>query len=275
MAKGKEMEAILKIVGNLDPSLQKAVTGATKIVGGIGKGMAVAGTAVVAGMAAATAATVGTFGAGVVTYGGAVVVTAYGTNNIANRLTDIFNRWDGDSSNDSEIGNVNYLKSGLTNGIGYLGESIGGETGRAVGETIGKAVYATGEVYSALASAKTYEAGIEGVAKMAGTDSVIGKVVNSQVGRGAMKIAVDKLGLSINEGEYVADAVDGAIKIAGGDGLSERAYDYLSKSVDTALDIKDYATSYDSFMKSGGELSDVISNSYSSVDSLIEVSMIR
>ena len=58
MAKGKEMEAILKIVGNLDPSLQKAVTGATKVIGGIGKGMAVAGTAVAAGMAAATAATV-------------------------------------------------------------------------------------------------------------------------------------------------------------------------------------------------------------------------
>lgn len=62
MAKGKEMEAILKIVGNLDPSLQKAISGATKAISGIGKGMAVAGTAVVAGMAAATTAAVA-FGA--------------------------------------------------------------------------------------------------------------------------------------------------------------------------------------------------------------------
>ncbi|MCR5824427.1 MAG: phage tail tape measure protein [Lachnospiraceae bacterium] len=58
MAKGKEMEAILKIVGNLDPSVQNAVNGATKAISGIGKGMAVAGGVVAAGMAAATAAAV-------------------------------------------------------------------------------------------------------------------------------------------------------------------------------------------------------------------------
>ena len=62
MAQGKEMEAILKIVGNLDPSLEKAVSGATKAISGIGKGMAVAGGAVVAGLAAATTAAVA-FGA--------------------------------------------------------------------------------------------------------------------------------------------------------------------------------------------------------------------
>lgn len=58
MAKGKEMEAVLKIVGNLDPSVQNAVNGATKAISGIGKGMAVAGGVVAAGMVAATAATV-------------------------------------------------------------------------------------------------------------------------------------------------------------------------------------------------------------------------
>ena len=58
MAKGKEMEAILKIVGNLDPSLEKAVSGASKAIGGMGKGLAVAGGAMVAGLAAATTAVV-------------------------------------------------------------------------------------------------------------------------------------------------------------------------------------------------------------------------
>lgn len=58
MAQGKEMEAILKIVGNLDPSLEKAVSGATKAISGLGKGMAVIGEAAVAGVAAAGTAMV-------------------------------------------------------------------------------------------------------------------------------------------------------------------------------------------------------------------------
>lgn len=58
MAQGKEMEAILKIVGNLDPSLEKAVSGATKAISGLGKGMAVIGGAAVAGVAAAGTAMV-------------------------------------------------------------------------------------------------------------------------------------------------------------------------------------------------------------------------
>lgn len=58
MAQGKEMEAILKIVGNLDPSLEKAVSGATKAISGLGKGMAVIGGAAVAGVAAAGTAIV-------------------------------------------------------------------------------------------------------------------------------------------------------------------------------------------------------------------------
>ncbi len=53
MAKGNEMEAVLKIVGNLDPSLQKAISGATNAISGLGKGMAVVGGAAVAGLAVA------------------------------------------------------------------------------------------------------------------------------------------------------------------------------------------------------------------------------
>ncbi|MCR4834372.1 MAG: phage tail tape measure protein [Butyrivibrio sp.] len=62
MASGKEMTAILKIVGNLDPSLQQAVSNASKTISSIGKGAAIAGAAVATGMAAATTAVVA-FGA--------------------------------------------------------------------------------------------------------------------------------------------------------------------------------------------------------------------
>ena len=57
MASGKELKAIITIAGTIDPSLGRAIAGATKSMGGLGTAMKVAGTVVGIGAAAVGAAT--------------------------------------------------------------------------------------------------------------------------------------------------------------------------------------------------------------------------
>ena len=57
MASGKELKAIITIAGTIDPSLGRAIAGATKSMGGLGAAMKVAGTVVGIGAAAVGAAT--------------------------------------------------------------------------------------------------------------------------------------------------------------------------------------------------------------------------
>lgn len=66
-----------------------------------------------------------------------------GVNDILNGSTDIGNITTKDYKN---VGNVNHLKELLTQGGGKLGDIIGGETGRKIGEGVGKAGYYTVEI---------------------------------------------------------------------------------------------------------------------------------
>lgn len=58
MATGKVMEAIVSIAGQIDPSLQKAIAGASKHLGSVQKAAVAAGTVTAAGVAAITTAAV-------------------------------------------------------------------------------------------------------------------------------------------------------------------------------------------------------------------------
>lgn len=81
---------------------------------------------------------------------GAILVTGYSVNSIANSGTDLYNMWFG---NQSEVGKVNYLKTGLSEGYGDLTEMLCGN--REVGEMIGKGVYTVGNFTSAVVSARS------------------------------------------------------------------------------------------------------------------------
>lgn len=82
---------------------------------------------------------------------GAVLVTTYSANTIANSSTDLYNIWFGNQSN---VGKVNYLKTGLSETGGAVAEMLGGN--RDVGETIGKGVYSVGNFASAIVSARSF-----------------------------------------------------------------------------------------------------------------------
>lgn len=81
---------------------------------------------------------------------GAILVSGYSLNTIANSVTDICNIWGGDTQ---KVGEVNYLKSGLTEGFGDLTEMLCGN--HEVGEMIGKGVYAAGNFTSGIISARS------------------------------------------------------------------------------------------------------------------------
>lgn len=81
---------------------------------------------------------------------GAILVSGYSVNTIANSITDVVNIWWGDQK---KVGEINYLKSGLTEGYGDLTEMLCGN--REVGEMIGKGVYAAGNFTSGILSARS------------------------------------------------------------------------------------------------------------------------
>ena len=81
---------------------------------------------------------------------GAVLVSAYGVNTIANKATDLYNIWGGD---ESKVGKVNYLKDTLTESGGDLAEMLGAD--RDIGEMLGKGLYGVGEITSSVISAKS------------------------------------------------------------------------------------------------------------------------
>lgn len=81
---------------------------------------------------------------------GAILVTGYSINTIANSFTDLHNIWVGDQK---KVGEVNYLKSWLAEGGGNLTEMLCGN--REVGEIIGKGVYSVGNFASGIVSARS------------------------------------------------------------------------------------------------------------------------
>ena len=107
--------------------------------------LSIAGAGVAAAASWAVAGGTAGFGAP-----GAILVSGYSLNTIASSGTDLYNIWFGDQK---KVGKVNYLKSGLTEGGGDLTEMLCGN--RAVGEMIGKGVYAAGNFASGIISARS------------------------------------------------------------------------------------------------------------------------
>lgn len=81
---------------------------------------------------------------------GAALVSIYSLNTVSNKVTDIWNIWGGDQS---EVGNVNYLKSTLAEGYGNLSEMLCGD--REIGEKIGNGIYSIGEFGSTVVSVRS------------------------------------------------------------------------------------------------------------------------
>ena len=89
---------------------------------------------------------------GGIAVGGAALVSVYSANTIANKATDLYNLWAGD---ESQVGEVNYLKSGAATLGGNISEALGG--GREIGELIGKGVYTGGEITSTVLSVRNVD----------------------------------------------------------------------------------------------------------------------
>lgn len=113
---------------------------ALKTLAAVGKGAFAA-----IGCAGTWAAAVGTGGLAIP---GAAISTAFTANTLASCGSDIYNMWFGD---ESKVGKVNYLKDGMTQVGGDLGEMLGN---RDVGELVGKGVYNVGNIYTDVTNAK-------------------------------------------------------------------------------------------------------------------------
>ena len=100
--------------------------------------------------AAVAAAWLATGASGGIGVPGALLVSGYSLNTIANKITDINNIWVGDQS---KVGKVNYLKSGMAQVGGSLSEMLCGN--RDVGEMIGKGVYTVGNFANAVLTARS------------------------------------------------------------------------------------------------------------------------
>lgn len=101
--------------------------------------------------AGAAASWIFAVGSGGLAATGAVLVTTYSVNTVANTCSDLHNIWNGDPN---QIGKVNYLKSTLTTGSGNLSDKAFGN--REIGEIIGKGVYVVGDVTSTVFSARSF-----------------------------------------------------------------------------------------------------------------------
>ena len=201
--------------------------------------IALSGIAAVGSIAAATGATVATFGAGVVTYGGAAVCVTYAGNNIANRWADIWNRWDGNDANDDMIGNVNFLKEGLTNAGGYVGNKIAGEGGEEFGRWLGgTAVYGAGEVFSALHSSENISKGLEfGASKLGMATETTSKILTNNATKQAINVFASRAGLGDDKGAIATETLDYISNQATGEGI--RNGEWISNFTNTGFDVYD------------------------------------
>lgn len=101
-----------------------------KAVGAIvGSGAAIVGAWAVSAMTAGAGAP------------GAILVSGYAANDIANQITDIKNCWWGDVN---QVNEVNHLEDMLEDGGGDIAESLGFD--REAGERFGSGLYTTGEL---------------------------------------------------------------------------------------------------------------------------------
>lgn len=114
---------------------------------------------------------------------GAVLVTTYSANTILNSFTDLYNIWSGNQSN---VGEVNYLKTGLSKIGGALSEMLCGN--QDIGETIGKGVYSVGNFASAVVSARSFSLAHGGGSALTSTRD---EIKNELLGK-SPEIQIDK-----------------------------------------------------------------------------------
>ena len=201
----------------------------------------------------ATGATVSTFGAGVVTYGGAAICVTMAGNNIANKWADIWNRWDGNDSNDDQIGNTNYLKGALKNSGKYIDDNLG--TDGAFELILGTGVYGGMEVISALQSGANIEKGLQfGASKMGVAADTTSKILSSNPTKQILNVAVNKAGLGDNKGAIAKETLDFVSNKMSGEGIKNG--EWFENLVNTGLDTYDIYTDL-----KGGDITNVLSNS--------------
>ena len=186
-------------------TVYKVVQTGAAVVGIIGSGAAIVG---------AWTASAMTAGAGVP---GAILVSGYATNDIANQITDIKNCWWGDVN---KVNEVNHLEEALEDGAGDIAVALGGD--RETGERLGSALYTGGELLTVVTE----------------VDDLMGKVIQSpdflataQKGMGEVKTGVKGL---------VDIAVHSDVRDIGKDlALLKHQVPNLVETVGTAGTIKD------------------------------------
>ncbi len=133
----------------------KATGAVLSIVGSVAIAVSAIGAAIASGGAAAPVAV-------------AVLLTLYNGNSVANSVADLCNIFGGDVN---QVGQTNFLKSGLKLGFGKAGELVGY---REAGEKVGEIVYTAGSVASTVLSLRQL------VGKVIQTDSLeLGNSVKS------------------------------------------------------------------------------------------------
>ena len=113
----------------------KATGAVISIVGSVAIAVSAIGAAIASGGAAAPVAV-------------AVLLTLYNGNSVANSVADLCNIFGGDVN---QVGQTNFLKSGLKAGFGKAGELVGY---KEAGEKAGEIVYTVGSVASTILSLK-------------------------------------------------------------------------------------------------------------------------
>lgn len=86
------------------------------------------------------------FGSGGLSTPAAITSIVYSINGIANSVTDVVNVTSGEYD---KVGKTNYLKTGLTEGAGWVGKQLGNEN---IGEAVGTGLYYAGSIYTTVAN---------------------------------------------------------------------------------------------------------------------------
>lgn len=193
--------------------------------------LSIAGAGVAAAASWAVAGGTAGFGAP-----GAILVSSYSLNTIANSGTDLYNIWFGDQK---KVGEVNYLKSGLTEGFGGLAEMLCGN--HEVGEMIGKGVYAAGNFTSGIISARSLVALHGGGTELTSLDDfakdqVIGDLPHNKVAKYLQSGMFDSKYISkydVRTGKYLTNS-EAFLKGSTGNGLIDTGVKAV-KEIPTAV----------------------------------------
>lgn len=105
-----------------------------------------AAVSIVGSTAAIVAAVASIAGSGGLSTPAAIATIIYSVNGIANSVTDIYNVA---NDNYDQVGNVNYMKTGLSSAGGWVGKQLGNEQ---LGEALGTGVYYAGSLYTTFAN---------------------------------------------------------------------------------------------------------------------------